>query len=134
MFKIFVIGVCLVSGQIYEVANVQDKIYENLSAGQFKSSLDLISDEVLLDVRTPAEAYSGIIKGATVFDYFKKDFEKRVAKLDPNRTYFLYCETGGRSTKTLELMKKLGFKEVYNLQGGFDGWKKQKMPVQPFKE
>jgi rhodanese-related sulfurtransferase len=76
----------------------------------------------------------GIIPGATNIDYFSKDFEDRIAKLDPSKTYLLYCASGGRSTETMDLMKANGFKCVYNLDGGFTQWKKQKMPVTTFKK
>jgi rhodanese-related sulfurtransferase len=109
----------------------QKKSYHDLSVQEFKSKLDTISDEVLIDLRTPDEISKGIIPQAVQLDYFRKDFEAQVAKLDKTKTYFLYCAAGGRSAETAELMTKLGFKQVYNLKDGFTGWKKQKMPIIP---
>jgi phage shock protein E len=134
MFRRVIIFSYLLVLLTFIVALGQDKIYKDLTTSQFKSGLDSISGEVLIDVRTPGETSKGIIEGANTLDYFKKDFEKQVANLDPNKTYFLYCEAGGRSSETLELMKKLGFKEVYNLTGGFAAWKREKLPISPFKK
>lgn len=134
MFRIVVILFCLFTNCLFSTAQVQDKIYRELNVSQFKSALDSVSGEVLMDVRTPDETRKGTIEGAVTLDYFKKDFEKQVANLDRGKTYFLYCESGGRSGETLELMQKLGFKEVYNLKGGFAAWKKQGLPVSPSKK
>jgi phage shock protein E len=134
MFKSVFILSCLLVRLTHADAQVRDKVYKDLTTSEFKAGLDSISGEVLLDVRTPDETRKGIIEGAVTLDYFKKDFEKQVKDLDPNKTYFVYCEAGGRSSETLEIMKQQGFKEVYNLKEGFAGWKKQKLPVSPFKQ
>lgn len=128
MFKQIVIlcGILLTS----VIVNGQDKIYRNLSVSEFNEKLNSTSGEVLLDLRTPDEIKKGKIPGAVELDYFDKTFESKVANLDRNKTYFVYCQGGGRSGETLELMQKLGFKEVYNLPEGFAQWQQQKMPVE----
>lgn len=112
----------------------QDKVYKDLSVPAFKSKLDSLSGEVLLDLRTPDELKNGVIPGATYLDYFRLDFEKEVSKLDKDKIYFVYCAAGGRSAETMELMSKHGFKGVYNLKDGFTAWKKKKMPVESVKK
>lgn len=67
----------------------------------------------------------GFIKGAAQIDYFKKDAEEVIAKLDKKKTYLIYCAGGGRSGECAELMQKLGFTHVVNLEKGFDDWKKK---------
>jgi rhodanese-related sulfurtransferase len=117
----------------YFQAAAQENTYRDLSVQEFKLKLDSIPDKVLLDLRTPDEIRKGVIPGAVNMDYFYLDFEKQIAGLDPKKTYFLYCAAGGRSTETLELMKKHGFKEVYNLKEGFTGWQKKKFPIKQMK-
>jgi phage shock protein E len=107
----------------------QTTVVEDLTVAAFKSKMDSLPDEVLLDLRTPDELANGVIPGAVNIDYFKKDFETLIGRLDRNKTYFLYCAAGSRSTETAALMARLGFKRVYNLAEGFTGWKKQKMPI-----
>lgn len=107
----------------------QTTVVEDLSSAAFKSKMDSLSGEVLLDLRTPDELAKGVIPGAVNIDYFKKDFEAVIGKLDRNKTYLVYCAAGGRSTETAELMARLGFKRVYNLADGFTGWKKSKFPI-----
>ncbi|MBL4658495.1 MAG: hypothetical protein JKX73_10875 [Flavobacteriales bacterium] len=35
---------------------------------------------------------------------------------------YIYCASGGRSELTMKLMKEKGFKTVYHLPIGYDGW------------
>jgi rhodanese-related sulfurtransferase len=35
----------------------------------------------------------------------------------------VYCAAGGRSENAAELLKEWGFKEIYDLEGGYNAWK-----------
>jgi rhodanese-related sulfurtransferase len=70
---------------------------------------------ILLDVRTPEE-YSEIrVTGSQNIDWNGPDFQDQVLKLDRNACYKVYCRSGNRSGRAMELMKSLGFKDVENL-------------------
>lgn len=105
-------------------------IIRNVDVDGFKQAMDSLEDEVLVDLRTPDELKQGKIPGAIVIDYFGADFESAIQRLDKNKTYLLYCASGGRSGETSELMEKMGFRKVYNLESGFRGWVKARMPVE----
>lgn len=85
---------------------------------------------VVIDVRTPKEYAAGHIKGAKLIDYHGADFAAKLGELDRNQEYLVHCATGGRSTKSLAVFKKLGFKEVAHLDGGFEAWKAAGEPVE----
>lgn len=91
--------------------------------------MDSLQGEVLIDLRTPDEIKNGKIAGAKEIDYFGADYEKAVQSLDKNKVYLLYCAGGGRSSETAEMMQKLGFNNIYNLESGFRDWAKKKMPI-----
>lgn len=93
-----------------------------LDPKSFKEKLSADPDIVLLDVRTPAEAAEGIIRGAIVMDFNAPDFKSKVSKLDKAKTYLVYCKVGGRSSKAVNLMESKGIKKVYHLDGGYDAW------------
>ena len=38
------------------------------------------------------------------------------------KSYYVYCRSGKRSYAACEIMKDLGFKNVYNLESGYMGW------------
>ena len=84
---------------------------------------------VILDIRTPEEFNSGRIQGAINIDFYGKDFESKLAELDPSTPYKLYCNSGNRSANALDTMKKLGFTDVVELEGGIVAWNKSKLPV-----
>ncbi len=96
-------------------------IAKDVSAEEFK---ELISAEgaIILDVRTPGEFEGGYIEGAINIDYNSPDFETQIEELDKSQAIYIYCASGGRSSKAMSLMADKGFVELYNLLGGYGGW------------
>jgi rhodanese-related sulfurtransferase len=85
---------------------------------------------VILDIRTPEEFKSGHLPGARNLDFKAADFEQKVGMLHRGAVYLLHCQTGRRSTNSLETFKKLGFKSVYHLDGGYRDWVAKGNPVE----
>lgn len=107
----------------------QTKI-ENVDAATFKKLIDE-KKYVLIDLRTDDELKNkGYIKGATQIDWFGKNSEAVISKLDKKKTYLIYCAGGGRSGDCADLMKTHGFSHVVNLEKGFDDWKKKGFEVE----
>jgi len=77
---------------------------------------------IILDVRTREEFSEDRIANAKNLDFYSRNFEEQLEKMDKEKKYLIYCVSGGRSTKTMEMMKDLGFKEIYNIEGGFTLW------------
>jgi phage shock protein E len=98
---------------------------ENVDAATFKKLIDE-KKAYLIDLRTDDELKNkGFIKGAAQIDFLKNDAESVISKLDKKKTYLIYCAGGGRSGDCGEMMQKLGFDHVINLEKGFDDWKKK---------
>ena len=74
---------------------------------------------ILLDVRTPMEFNEGHIENAKNIDISNSNFESELDKLDKDQTVFVYCAIGVRSTKAANLLRKKGFKHVFDLDGGY---------------
>ncbi len=87
-------------------------------------------DCIILDVRTPQEFNAGHVKGAVNIDWNGSDFQTSIEKLDKNKKIFIYCAVGGRSAKAKTAMQKAGFKQVHNMLGGIEAWKKDALPVE----
>ena len=82
---------------------------------------------VLLDVRSTDEYKDGHIPGALQIDVLiREDFKKQVATLDKGKRYLVYCRSGKRSKEAMELMKGSGFTKLYDLEGGFSKWIREK--------
>ena len=86
-------------------------------------------DVVLLDVRTPEEYAAGHLEGATNLPLAADDFRDRVAELDPDTAYAVYCRTGVRSQQAMEIMRKAGIEAVYDLDGGITAWTRSGRPT-----
>jgi rhodanese-related sulfurtransferase len=87
------------------------------------------NDFIILDVRTLEEYDASHIDDSILIDYYSDDFGDEVSKLDRNKTYLVYCRSGNRSSGARDLMKELGFKEVYNMVGGIVKWEADGLPV-----
>lgn len=111
-----------VPGQIVKeisVAEAYAMIQENIGKVDF----------VILDVRTPSEFAAGHLAGAVLIDFNAGSFRTEVDKLDKNKRYLVYCRTSNRSGQAVAVMKELGFKEVYDMDGGVVAWEAAGYPV-----
>lgn len=107
-------------------ACAQNNPGQNLDASQAQEMID--GKEVLvLDVRTPAEFGSGHLPEARNLDYYRSDFKDKLAELDSSKTFLVYCRSGARSAKSVNMLQQMGFKEVYNLSGGILAWQRAGM-------
>lgn len=100
-----------------------------LNPTAFKAGLNDKANEILLDVRTPEEFEAGHIKNALNIDWYNPSFKEQVAKLDKNKPVFIYCKSGGRSGQATQVLKSMGFTEIYDLDGGIMQWKNEGMPL-----
>lgn len=94
-----------------------------------RPAIDLTPEEIIaqikdgkalmIDVRTPGEYKEGHLALTTHnYNLNSGEFENKLAQLDKNKTYYLYCRTGNRSGQALRIMKNHGFNSVHNI-GGF---------------
>ena len=83
----------------------------------------------VVDVRTDGEFAKGHIAGAINNDWLEDGFLERARTLDPKKPVLVYCAAGGRSEEAAAALRKAGFMNVTDLQGGFTGWRKQGLPV-----
>jgi rhodanese-related sulfurtransferase/peroxiredoxin len=86
-------------------------------------------DFVVLDVRTPSEFSSGHVPEAANVDFEASDFAAQLSKLNKDKTYLVYCHTGSRSGQATALMNSMGFKHVYNVEGGITAWQAAGLPT-----
>lgn len=84
---------------------------------------------VVLDVRTPGEFSDGHLPGAVNLDYTAAGFADELGDFDRAAPYLLYCHTGNRSEGAREMMRTLGFREVYEIAGGIAAWAQAGLPI-----
>lgn len=85
-------------------------------------------DFIIIDIRTQDEYDAYHIENSIIIDFYKDIFAEELNKLDKNKTYLIYCRTGRRTgtdeNNALDLMKSLGFNNVYNMLGGIHAFVK----------
>lgn len=86
-------------------------------------------DAVVIDVRDAKEWSTGRIPGAR--HIAMDQLEKRLAELEKfkERPIVLYCASGNRSATACGILKKAGFAQVFNLDGGLPAWREANLPV-----
>ncbi|PYL15829.1 MAG: MBL fold metallo-hydrolase, partial [Verrucomicrobia bacterium] len=87
-----------------------------------KSSLQVV------DVRGPGEWKKGHVPGAR--HIFVPELHKRMAELDRSKSTVVYCGSGYRSSIAASILKPAGFKEIWNVPGSWEAWKKAKLPIE----
>jgi thioredoxin len=61
-------------------------------------------------------------------DWSADDFAEKAAALDKDKPVFVYCLSGPRSTAAAAKLEEMGFKNVYEMQGGMMKWRNADLP------
>ncbi|NAS14164.1 rhodanese-like domain-containing protein [Poritiphilus flavus] len=85
-----------------------------------------IKSGLLVDVRTPEEFANGHLENARNVNWLADGFQSYFDSIPKDRTIFLYCKKGGRSSKAAAVLDSLGF-EVVDLIGGYDAFIKNQI-------
>jgi thioredoxin 1 len=83
---------------------------------------------VLIDVRTMEEYNGGHIESAKNIDFNGSNFESEITKIDKEKTIFIYCLSGGRSSAAVSFLEKKGYSNVIELVGGMMAWRSEGLP------
>lgn len=100
----------------------QNPAVVDLDVQSFMKSFHRAENAQLVDVRTPEEIADGKVQGALEMDFYDDQFEAQIKSLDPSKPTYLYCRSGNRSGKAGKMLIDLGFKQVYNMDGGYDAF------------
>jgi len=85
-------------GQKPAEAKKSAKPFKTVDAAEFEK-LRADKKNVVLDVRTPKEFEAGHIPGGVNLDVNAPDFQKKVSRLDKNKTYLVHCAAGVRGAR-----------------------------------
>ena len=100
--------------------------YTNVSATQLKAMLDK-KDFTFVNVHIP---YEGEIAKTDAFVPYN-EIEKNLDKLpaDRNAKIVLYCRSGRMSAIAAETLVRLGYTNVWNMEGGMIAWEALGLPL-----
>ncbi len=83
----------------------------------------------LIDVREPHELEISHLEGADLIPLGQ--LASRLSELDSAENIVLFCKSGTRSARALELLASAGFRKMKNLKGGINAWAREVDPSLP---
>lgn len=100
--------------------------YTNVTPAQLKQML-AAKDFVFINVHIP---YAGEIEMTDAFIPYN-EIPQNISKFpaDKNTKIFLYCQSGRMSAIAAEELVKLGYTNLWNLDGGMSAWESAGLPV-----
>jgi len=84
--------------------------------------LDQKKGMMLLDVRPDKEYAAGHIPGAVNVPL--AEIGDKVKKLKKDKDLVVYCRSGNQSIWAIKRLMGMGYKNLYNLKGGYNAWKR----------
>lgn len=131
MKQFFSLSVALLMLSVFSCSNAQDgsgSSYKDLDANALEKAM-VETPGTVLDVRTPEEVAQGMLANAVHINIHDTDFKERATALDKDKPVYVYCKSGGRSSRACKQLVGMGFTMVYNLEGGITGWNAANKPV-----
>lgn len=77
---------------------------------------------VILDVRSPQEYEEGHLNGAILIPEYELEDRAEKELINKENTIVVYCSSGIRSKRAQEILKQLGYINVYNLYNGLENY------------
>ena len=123
------LGVIMLLGQACNNSQAQSPMVKRIDNTEMQALLKQ-EDIQLIDVRTPQEYAQGHLTGSYLINFMDPSFRERIDLLDHDKPVIVYCAAGGRSQKASEALKSAGFKKIYDLKDGYNGWAAAGLPVE----
>lgn len=101
----------------------------DIEAGELAQRLRSGAQITLLDVREPHELEISRLEGARLIPLGQ--LAARLSELDSAGEMVVFCKSGSRSARALELLTSAGFRKVKNLKGGINAWAREVDPTLP---
>ncbi len=101
----------------------------DISATELAQQIQAKKPLVLLDVREPHETQISNLPGTTLIPLGQ--LASRMSELDSAKEMVIFCKSGTRSVRALEILVSAGFRRVKNLKGGINAWAKKIDPQMP---
>jgi rhodanese-related sulfurtransferase len=100
-----------------------------IQPAELEQTLSAADAPLLLDVRTPEEFASGHIEGALLVPVAELPDELDQLGAYKDRGVVVYCESGGRANKALDVLEEAGFHNLTILEGSMSRWREEGLPV-----
>ena len=104
------------------LCNEAKKEIQEIDVAELKRMQQAGEDFTLIDVRERDEQAAGMVPGAVALPrgILERDLDQ--VTTDKGRKMVLYCGGGFRSALSAWMLKKMGFRNVISLAGGWKAW------------
>ena len=105
--------------------NVYNRTIEGYTNIDYKRLTKMVKEDkniILLDVRSIQEYNEGYINGAILIPLYELERTVETKILDKMQSIIVYCASGIRSIKAIEILIRKGYKNLYNLYGGLENY------------
>jgi hydroxyacylglutathione hydrolase len=113
----------------WDLAGFETATITQIPVDELLAQLEETSDLQFLDVRRPGEFDRGHAPGARNVQL--ANLENLASQFDPSRPTAVICASGYRSSIATSLLKRQGFKILFNVVGGTNAWINAGYPVEP---
>lgn len=119
-FKSIITFICVLL--LFSCDAQNSKNIKTVEVAAFAKEIKATQKPQILDVRTPEEFNQGHIDNAMNIDWLGNHFIQDAEKLNKDKAVYVYCRSGKRSLQASEKLAEMGFKNIYNLDGGYQKW------------
>lgn len=77
-------------------------------------------ETILIDVRSPQEYKEGHLEASINIPLYSLQAQEEEKLPDKSQSIILYCQSGNRSRKAMEILRKDGYQNVCHMKGGLD--------------
>ena len=109
--------------EYHQLVDEAKKEIKEIDADELKRMQQSGADFKLIDVREPDEVAQGAIAGSVALPRGQLEHKIDSITTDKNAPIVCYCGGGGRSALSAQSLKRMGFKNVMSLAGGYKNWR-----------
>ena len=99
-----------------------------LTPAELQEKLGSAGAPLVIDVRKPAEFGAAHIPGATNIPL--DEIEQRLDEFRSDSGVLIYCINGSRTRQAEPLLYSNGIDNVYHLEGAFQAWIRDQLPIE----
>jgi rhodanese-related sulfurtransferase len=114
LVSVFAAGACSSSDTGTDGSDTGTEVVRSVAAAEAVGMLD---SRTVIDVRSAEEYDAGHVAGAINIDVEASDFGAKIAALDPEDPYLVYCRSGRRSAIAADTMAEAGFTDIVDAGG-----------------
>lgn len=112
-----ILGVC------FFMKNWIKKLYrskENITKEEMEEMINNDSNIIILDVRSHQEYEEGHLNGAINIPTYELYTQATRVLQDKDAIIIAYCTVGVRSKNAINILRKMGYRNLYHLEGGIE--------------